>query len=53
MWYVIQVKTTREHYILSLCEERVREPSEEFFVMRYVRYLRESDGSWRENEAYI
>lgn len=51
MWYVIQVKSTREHYILSLCEERVRMPSEEMFVMKCVRYLRESDGSWRENEV--
>ena len=50
MWYVIQVMAGREEYILSFCEQVVRKSSEEMFVMRCDRLLRNQDGSWRKNE---
>ncbi len=51
MWYVIQVAPNREHEVIIMCNRRIRKPGEEFFVMKGIRYLREKDGSWRENEV--
>lgn len=51
MWYVIQVRATREHEILALLDRWVKEADEEFFVMRCMRYLRQQDAAWDNVEA--
>ncbi len=53
MWYVIQVAPNRERDVIAMCNERIKKPDEEFFVMKGIRYLREKDGSWRENEIIV
>ena len=53
MWYVIQVAPNREYDVIAMCNQRIKKPDEEFFVMKGIRYLREKDGSWRENEIIV
>ena len=51
MWYVMQVRATREQEILKLCEERVKRSGEEFFIMRCLRFYREPEGIWIKKEV--
>ena len=51
MWYVIQVAPGREYDVITMCDLQIKKPGEDFFVMKGIRYLREKDGSWRENEV--
>lgn len=51
MWYVIQVRTGREHEILTLYDRRIKSTDEELFIMRCMRYIRNPGGGFHEQEA--
>ena len=51
MWYVIQVRSGREHDILTMYERRIKVPDEELFIIRCIRFIRNPGGGFHEQEA--
>ena len=51
MLYVIQVKPLHEDKTLIMLNQYVKAESEEFFVMKCMRYLRQKDATWDDVEA--
>ena len=51
MWYVIQVRTGKEHDILTMYNRRIKAPDEELFIVRCIRYIRNPGGGFHEQEA--
>ncbi|MBO5621536.1 MAG: antiterminator LoaP [Butyrivibrio sp.] len=51
MWYVIQVRTGREHDIITMYEKRIKVPDEEIFIIRCMRFIRNPGGGFHEQEA--
>lgn len=52
MWYVIQVRATREPEILAIMNKCYKEPQEDFFAMKCVSFRRSLEGKWQTNEKY-